>query len=112
MLCRTQKAIIMHNLINSDKNLILSTVASADNSDLNEAVTGLCLKEDISSYITRLCKDLLYLLEFDAVKEPMGTGRTTVIEKCCIFYSRLLDIKYEGNCTVIHLVLHYTRDLF
>lgn len=86
----------------------LPTVASADSADLNEAVTKLCLKEDIGIYITRLCKDLLHLLEFDAIKKPMETGRKTVVEKCCIFYSRLLDIKYEGNCMVIHLVMHYT----
>ena len=45
-------------------------------------------------YITRLCKNVVHLLELCAI---MVTDRTTLVKKCCIFYNLLLDFKYAGK---------------
>ena len=42
------------------------TVKSADNTDLNEAVTKLNLKNEINAYITRLCRNVIHLLKLGA----------------------------------------------
>ena len=70
------------------------TVKSADNTDLNEAVTKLNLRNEINAYITRLCKDVVHLLELG---DGMVADRTSLVEKCLIFYNLLLDFKYAGN---------------
>ena len=87
----------------------LPTVTSADNADLNEAVTKLNLRNEMNAYVTLLCKDIIHLLQ-GAAREPKqkeitptGEGvslpdRTTLVEKCLIFYNRLLDFKYRGRC--------------
>ena len=72
----------------------LPTVESADNADLNEAVTKLNLRNKINAYITRHCYDVLHLFQVGGL---MGTDRTTLVEKCCVFYNLLLNIKFAGN---------------
>ena len=62
---------------------------------MNEAVTKLNLKNEINAYITRLCKDVIHLLEVGAL---VVADRTSFVEKCLIFYSLLLNIKFAGNC--------------
>ena len=88
-----------------------STVDAANDADLNEAITtsydercGQRIEDDIK----QLCKDLLKLLEGAAREHkqkeitPTAEGeslqdKTTLVEKCLIFYDRLLDFKYAGN---------------
>ena len=82
---------------------LLSTVESADNAGVNETVTKLNLEKEMNVYITRLCKDVIHLLELGA---KMVTDRTRLVKKCCIFYNLLLNIKFAGNCIVIHLEMH------
>ena len=77
---------------------------STDNAGLNEAVTKLNLKNEINAYITRLCKNVIHLLELGT---KLVADRTSLVEKCCIFYNILLNIKFAGNCVVIHLAMHY-----
>ena len=72
----------------------LPTVTSADNADLNEAVTKLNLKNEINAYITLLCKDVIHLLELGAL---MVRDRPSLVEKCLTFYNLLLDFKYPGK---------------
>ena len=67
---------------------------------MNEAVTKLNLEKEMNAYISQLCKDVIYLLELGA---NMVTDRTSLVEKCLIFYNKLLDFKYAGNCMGIHL---------
>ena len=47
----------------------------------------------MNAYITRLCKNVIHLLELGA---KMVTDRTSLVEKCLIFYN-LLDFKYAGK---------------
>ena len=82
---------------------LLSTVESADNGDLNEAVAKLNLENEINAYIARLCKNVIHLLELGDI---IVTDRPSLVEKCCIFYNLLLNIKFAGNCIVIHLEIH------
>ena len=86
------------------------TVESADNTDLNEAVTKLNLKNVINAYITRLCRNVIHLLKLGA--SSMVTDRTSLVEKCLIFYNLLLNIKFAGNYVVIHLAMHCIISLF
>ena len=76
---------------------------SADNAELNEAVTKLNLRNEMNGYITQLCKNVINLLELGAA---MATDRTILVEKCCIFYNMLLNIKFAGTCMVTHLALN------
>ena len=71
---------------------------SADNAELNDAVTKLNLEKEINAYIARLCKDVIHLLESGDI---LVRDRTTFVEKCLIFYNRLLDFKYAGKWTFI-----------
>ena len=89
-----------------------STVESADNADLNEAVTKLNLRNEMNAYITRLCKNVIHLLELGAI---MVRDRTSLVEKCLTFYNMLLNLKFAGNCMVTHLAMHFitiTLDYF
>ena len=86
----------------------LPTVKSVDNADLNEAVTKLNLKNEINAYITRLCKNVIHLLELGTIV----TERTSLIEKCLIFYNLLLDIKFAGNYIITHLAMPCTAGNF
>ena len=72
----------------------LPTVESADNAELNGVITKLNLRNEINAYITQLCKDVIHLLE---VRAFVVTDGTTLVEKCCIFYNMLLNIKFAGN---------------
>ena len=71
----------------------LPTVQSADSTDLNEAVTKSCLRNEIAGYVEKLCTDLLHLLKLCALK----IDRTSLVEKCCTLYYTLINIKFEGN---------------
>ena len=48
----------------------------------------------MNAYITRLCKNVIHLLELGHI---MVTDRTSLVEKCCIFYNLLLDFKFAGK---------------
>ena len=61
-----------------------------DDVDLNEA---------LRSEIGKLCKDLIHLLEWGTEVE-----KTSLVEKCCILYNIILNIKFTGNCLCIYLV--------
>ena len=63
----------------------------------------------MNTYITRLCKNVIYLLELGDI---MVTDRTSLVEKCLNFYNRLLDFKYAGNCMGIHMAMHSITRLF
>lgn len=77
--------------------------------DLNTESHDEGCDQEISDGIEQLCISLLNLLE-GAAREPKqkeitptGEGvslpdRTTLVEKCLIFYNRLLDFKYRGRC--------------
>ena len=69
-----------------------------NDADLNDAVTKSCLRSEIDGYIIKLCKDLIHLLGLCAIIE-----RTSLVEKCCILYDIILNIKFTGNCLRIHL---------
>ena len=86
------------------------TVKSADNADLNGAVTKLNLRNEINAYISRLCKNVIHLLKLGA--SSMVADRTSLVEKCLIFYNLLLHIKFVGNCMVTHLTMHCITLLF
>ena len=86
------------------------TVKSGDNTDLNEAVTKLNLMNEINAYITRLCWNVIHLLELGA--SSMVTDRKSLVEKCLIFYKLLLNIKFAGNCIVSHLAMRCITLLF
>ena len=58
----------------------------------------------MNAYITRLCKDVIHLLELGA---NMVTDRTSLVEKCLNFYNRLLDFKYAGNCMGMHYITNF-----
>ena len=49
----------------------------------------------MNAYITRLCRNVIHLLELGA---KMVADRTSLVEKCLIFYNLLLNIKFAGNC--------------
>ena len=72
----------------------LPTVESADNAELNEAVTKLNLRNEMNAYITQLCKNVINLLELCDI---MVADRKPLVEKCLIFYYRLLGFKYAGE---------------
>lgn len=93
----------------------LSTVKTASDADLDKVVTKLydeCCGWRVEDDIKQLCISLLNLLE-GAAREPKqkeiiptGEGvslpdRTTLVEKCFIFYNRLLDFKYRGRCIIL-----------
>ena len=71
---------------------------------MNEAVTNLNLENEINAYITKLRMNVIYLLELCA--KLVTDRRTSLVEKCCIFYDMLLNIKFAGNCMAIHNALH------
>ena len=73
----------------------LPTVKNIDDVDLNEALTRSCLRSEIG----KLCKDLIHLLEWGTEVE-----KTSLVEKCCILYNIILNIKFTGNCLCIYLV--------
>ena len=52
------------------------------------------LKDEINAYITRLCKDVIHLLELGT---KLVADRTTLVEKCLTFYNLLLDFKFAGK---------------
>lgn len=94
----------------------LSTVEAASDADLDKVVTKLydeCCCWKVEDDIKQLCVSLLNLLE-GAAREPKlkeitpteeGVSlpdRTTLVEKCLIFYNRLLDFKYKGKCVKLH----------
>ena len=43
------------------------SVESAYSADLNEAVNKLNLRNEMNAYITRLCKNVIHLLELGAI---------------------------------------------
>ena len=61
----------------------------------------------MNAYITRLCKDVINLLELG---DMVITDRTSLVEKCCIFYNLLLNIKFAGN--FIQLSMPYITGIF
>jgi len=73
----------------------LPTVESADNAELNGAVTKLNLRNEMNAYITLLCKNVIHLLELGA--SSMVTDRTSLVEKCLTFFHMLLDFQYAGK---------------
>ena len=87
----------------------LPTVEITDNADLNEVVTKLNLENEINDYITKLCKDVINFLRFGIM---VMTDRTSLVEKCCIFYNRLLNIKFAGNFMGIDLAMPYITGIF
>ena len=70
---------------------------------MDEAVTKLNLKNEINAYITQLCKNVINLLESGNI---LVADRTALVEKCLVFYNRLLDFKHAGKCMVIHSALY------
>ena len=64
---------------------------------MNGAVIKLNLRDEINAYITRLCKDVIHLLEVHAF---VVTDGTTLVEKCCVFYNLLLNIKFAGRLSM------------
>ena len=68
------------------------------------------LRSEINAYITRLCRNVIHLLELGA--SSMVTDRRSLVEKCLIFYKLLLNIKFAGNCIVSHLAMHCITLLF
>ena len=87
----------------------LPTVEITDNADLNEAVAKLNLENEINDYITKLCNDVINFLGFGIM---VTTYRTSLVEKCCIFYNRLLNIKFAGNFMGIDLAMPYITEIF
>ena len=67
------------------------------------------LRNEINTYITRLCKNVINLLELGA---KMVTDRKSLVEKCLVFYNLLLNIEFAGNCIVTHLAIHCITLLF
>ena len=59
-----------------------------DDADLNEALTKSCLRSEI----VKLCKNLIHLLNWGTKVE-----KTSLVEKCCIIYDIILNIKFTGN---------------
>ena len=76
---------------------------------MNEAVSKLNLENEINAYITKLCKDVINLLELGII---LTIDRTSLVEKCCIFYNLLLNIKFAGNFMGIHLAMPYITGIF
>ena len=76
----------------------LPTVESADNAELDKAVNKLNLEDEMNAYITQLCKDIIHLLKSGDI---LVADRTTLVEKCLIFYNRLLDFKHAGKLSSI-----------
>ena len=77
---------------------LLSTVKAASDVDSNKAVTKL-RDWGIDGNIKQLCDSLLNLLHA-AVGRHMQVNhphRTSLVEKCCIFYKILLNINFEGT---------------
>ena len=73
----------------------LSTVKAASDVDSNKAVTKLY----DWGIIKQLCDSLLNLLRA-AVGRHMQVShpyRTSLVEKCCIFYKILLNINFAGT---------------
>ena len=58
------------------------------------------LENEINAYIAQLCKNIINLLESGDI---LVTDRKTLVEKCLIFYNRLLDFKYAGKWSSIWL---------
>ena len=103
------------------KSTPLSTVEDAD--DFNEVSYDDCHDCGIEDDMKQLCDSLLNLLEC-AAREPKQKkivpaaevnpqvegvilrDRMSLVEKCFVFYNRLLEIKYAGNCIVMHLAMH------
>ena len=76
----------------------LSTVKAASDVDSNKAVTKL-YDWGIDGNIKQLCDSLLNLLH-DGVGRHMLVShpyRTSLVEKCCIFYKILLNINFAGT---------------
>ena len=76
----------------------LSTVKAASDVDSNKAVTKLRYW-GIDDNIKQLCDSLLNLLHA-AVGRHMPVShpyRTSLVEKCCIFYKILLNINFAGT---------------
>ena len=76
---------------------------------MNEAVAKLNLENEINDYITKLCNDVINFLGFGIM---VTTDRTSLVEKCCIFYNRLLNIKFAGNFMGIDLAMPYITEIF
>ena len=93
--------------------IYLSTVRDA--SDVDSATKLSEWRIDIN--IEQLCGSLLNLLH-GAVSQPMKASRphrTGLVEKCCIIYNTLLNIKFAGMCqciTVIQLHEGTTADMY
>ena len=100
-------------MINDSNGILFPPVESADEAALDEALSkpyGECHNWRVDDAIKKLCGNLLNLLE-GAVSEPkqketicmqtktvaLPADRTSFVEKCCIFYNRLLNIKYAGK---------------
>ena len=61
----------------------------------------------MNAYITQLCKDVIHQLELGT---KLVGDRTDLVEKCCIFYNMLLNIKFAGNLFGNALLLF--KDMF
>ena len=77
----------------------LSTVKAASDVDSNKVVTKL-YDWGIDKNIKQLCSSLLNLLHAAVVGQRMHMSRphrTSLVEKCCIFYKILLNINFAGT---------------
>ena len=114
----------LHNLHNHVNGILFTTVETADEADLNKAITksyDASCTSGLDDLIKKLCKALLNLLasatkgdpklkQFTSTSETVEPPalRSTLVMKCCTFYNGLLNIKFAGGsfgnalCNVLH----------